>query len=138
MIIEGAERFGLAQLHQLRGRVGRGTQESVCLLVRGDHLTEVGRARLSLMRETSDGFRIAEEDLRLRGPGEILGTRQSGEEAFRAATPEDVDTLAPIAQSDAQLLLDRDGGLKGERGQAARICLYLFERDQAVDLIRSG
>lgn len=138
MIIEGAERFGLAQLHQLRGRVGRGTQKSICLLVRGDHLTEVGRARLSLMRETSDGFRIAEEDLRLRGPGEILGTRQSGEEVFRAAAPEDVETLAPIAQSDAQLLLDRDGGLKGERGQAARICLYLFERDQAVDLIRSG
>ena len=90
------------------------------------------------MRETSDGFRIAEEDLRLRGPGEILGTRQSGEEAFRAATPEDVETLAPVAQSDAMLLLDRDGGLKGDRGIAARICLYLFERDQAVDLIRSG
>jgi ATP-dependent DNA helicase RecG len=110
----------------------------VCLLIRGQNLTEVGRARLGLMRETNDGFRIAEEDLRLRGPGEILGTRQSGEEAFRVASPEDVATLAPIAQSDAQLLLDRDGGLKGERGQAARICLYLFERDQAVDLIRSG
>jgi ATP-dependent DNA helicase RecG len=90
------------------------------------------------MRETSDGFRIAEEDLRLRGPGEILGTRQSGEEVFRVATPELVQELAPVAQSDAQLLLDRDGGLKGERGKAARICLYLFERDQAVDLIRSG
>jgi ATP-dependent DNA helicase RecG len=138
MIVEGAERFGLAQLHQLRGRVGRGTGKSVCLLIRGAALTEVGRARLGLMRETNDGFRIAEEDLRLRGPGEILGTRQSGEEAFRVASPEDVATLAPIAQSDALLLLDRDGGLKGERGQAARICLYLFERDQAVDLIRSG
>jgi ATP-dependent DNA helicase RecG len=138
MIVEGAERFGLAQLHQLRGRVGRGTGKSICLLIRGQNLTEVGRARLALMRETNDGFRIAEEDLRLRGPGEILGTRQSGEEAFRVASPEDVATLAPIAQSDAQLLLDRDGGLKGERGQAARICLYLFERDQAVDLIRSG
>jgi len=138
MIVEGAERFGLAQLHQLRGRVGRGTGKSTCLLIRGQNLTDVGRARLSLMRETSDGFRIAEEDLRLRGPGEILGTRQSGEEAFRAATPEDVQTLAPIAQSDAQLLLERDGGLKSERGQAARTCLYLFERDQAVDLIRSG
>jgi ATP-dependent DNA helicase RecG len=90
------------------------------------------------MRETSDGFRIAEEDLRLRGPGEILGTRQSGEEAFRVASAEDVAEFAPIAQSDALLLLDRDGGLSGERGQAARICLYLFERDQAVDLIRSG
>jgi ATP-dependent DNA helicase RecG len=138
MIVEGAERFGLAQLHQLRGRVGRGTGKSVCLLIRGQTLTEVGRARLALMRETSDGFRIAEEDLRLRGPGEILGTRQSGEEAFRVATAEDVQALAPIAQSDAMLLLDRDGGLAGPRGQAARICLYLFERDQAVGLLRSG
>jgi ATP-dependent DNA helicase RecG len=138
MVVEGAERFGLAQLHQLRGRVGRGTGKSTCLLIRGQTLTDVGRARLALMRETSDGFRIAEEDLRLRGPGEILGTRQSGEEAFRVATPEDVATLAPIAQSDAQLLLERDGGLAGPRGQAARICLYLFERDQAVGLIRSG
>jgi ATP-dependent DNA helicase RecG len=138
MIVEGAEKFGLAQLHQLRGRVGRGEGKSVCLLIRGATLTEVSRARLALMRETNDGFRIAEEDLRLRGPGEILGTRQSGEEAFRVARPEDVATWAPIAQSDALLLLDRDGGLKGERGQAARICLYLFERDQAVGLIRSG
>jgi ATP-dependent DNA helicase RecG len=138
MIVEGADRFGLAQLHQLRGRVGRGSGKSTCLLIRGQTLTDVGRARLGLMRETNDGFRIAEEDLRLRGPGEILGTRQSGEEAFRVATAEDVQTLAPIAQNDAQLLLDRDGGLSGARGQAARICLYLFERDQAVDLIRSG
>jgi ATP-dependent DNA helicase RecG len=138
MIVEGAERFGLAQLHQLRGRVGRGSGKSTCLLIRGQNLTEVGRARLSLMRETNDGFRIAEEDLRLRGPGEILGTRQSGEEAFRIASFDDVERLAPVAQSDATLLLERDGGLKGERGRAARICLYLFERDQAVDLIRSG
>jgi ATP-dependent DNA helicase RecG len=138
MIVEGAERFGLAQLHQLRGRVGRGEGKSVCLLIRGQTLAEVGRARLALMRETSDGFRIAEEDLRLRGPGEILGTRQSGEEAFRVATPELVAELAPVAQSDALLLLDRDGGLAGPRGLAARICLYLFERDQAVGLIRSG
>jgi ATP-dependent DNA helicase RecG len=138
MIVEGAERFGLSQLHQLRGRVGRGSGKSTCLLIRGQRLTDVARARLMLMRETNDGFRIAEEDLRLRGPGEILGTRQSGEEAFRVATPDDVETLAPLAQSDAQLLLDRDGGLSGARGQAARICLYLFERDQAVGLIRSG
>jgi ATP-dependent DNA helicase RecG len=138
MIVEGAERFGLAQLHQLRGRVGRGAGKSTCLLIRGNTLSETSRARLALMRETNDGFRIAEEDLRLRGPGEILGTRQSGEEAFRVARPEDVEGLAPIAQSDAKLLLDRDGGLSGPRGQAARICLYLFERDQAVDLIRSG
>ena len=138
MIVEGAERFGLAQLHQLRGRVGRGAGKSTCLLLRGQTLTEVGRARLALMRETSDGFRIAEEDLRLRGPGEILGTRQSGEVGFRVASAEDVAELAPIAMSDAQLLLDRDGGLDGPRGQAARTCLYLFERDQAVGLIRSG
>jgi ATP-dependent DNA helicase RecG len=138
MIVEGAERFGLAQLHQLRGRVGRGEGKSTCLLIRGQNLTEVGRARLALMRETDDGLRIAEEDQRQRGPREILGTRQSGEEAFRVATPQDVDELAPIAQSDALLLLDRDGGLDGPRGQAARICLYLFERDQAVGLIRSG
>jgi ATP-dependent DNA helicase RecG len=138
MIIEGAERFGLAQLHQLRGRVGRGEGKSTCLLIRGQQLSETGRARLALMRETNDGFRIAEEDLRLRGPGEILGTRQSGEVGFRLATPEQVVELAPIATSDAQLLLDRDGGLDGPRGQAARTCLYLFERDAAVGLLRSG
>ncbi len=138
MVVEGAERFGLAQLHQLRGRVGRGSGKSTCLLIRGTSLTETGGARLALMRETNDGFRIAEEDLRLRGPGEILGTRQSGEEGFRVAKPEDVEVLAPIAQSDAKLLLDRDGGLAAPRGQAARVCLYLFERDQAVGLIRSG
>ena len=113
MVVEGAERFGLAQLHQLRGRVGRGAGKSICLLIRGQTLSETGRARLALMRETNDGFRIAEEDLRLRGPGEILGTRQSGEVAFRVATPEDVAELAPIAQDDARLLLDRDGGLAG-------------------------
>jgi ATP-dependent DNA helicase RecG len=138
MIVEGAERFGLAQLHQLRGRVGRGEGRSVCLLLRGQQLSETGRARLALMRESNDGFRIAEEDLRLRGPGEILGTKQSGDESFRLATAEDVAQLAPIAQSDARLLLERDGGLSGERGQAARTCLYLFERDQAIGLIRSG
>jgi ATP-dependent DNA helicase RecG len=138
MIVEGAERFGLAQLHQLRGRVGRGAGKSVCLLIRGGILSETSRARLALMRETNDGFRIAEEDLRLRGPGEILGTKQSGEEAFRVAKVEDVEELAQIAQDDAQLLLDRDGGLVGPRGEAARTCLYLFERDQAIGLIRSG
>ena len=90
------------------------------------------------MRETNDGFRIAEEDLRLRGPGEILGTRQSGEQQFRVATPEQVSELVPMATDDARLLLDRDGGLASERGQAARIALYLFERDQAISLIRSG
>ncbi|HEU0310298.1 MAG TPA: ATP-dependent DNA helicase RecG [Sphingomicrobium sp.] len=138
IIVEGAERFGLAQLHQLRGRVGRGAGASRCILLRGQNLSETGRARLTMMRETNDGFRIAEEDLRLRGPGEILGTRQSGEQKFRVASTEDVAELAPIAHADARLLLDRDGGLASERGQAARLCLYLFERDQAVGLLRSG
>jgi ATP-dependent DNA helicase RecG len=138
IIVEGAERFGLAQLHQLRGRVGRGSGASRCILLRGQALTETGRARLALMRETNDGFRIAEEDLRLRGPGEVLGTRQSGEQGFKVASQEDVAELAPVAQSDARLLLDRDGGLASERGQAARLCLYLFERDAAVGLLRSG
>jgi ATP-dependent DNA helicase RecG len=138
MIIEEAERFGLAQLHQLRGRVGRGSEKSVCLLLRGDSLSETARARLALMRETNDGFRIAEEDLRLRGAGEMLGTRQSGEAGFRIATPEFVSTWIGTATDDARLLVDRDGGLEGERGRAARTALYLFERDAGVQLLRSG
>lgn len=138
MIVEGAERFGLAQLHQLRGRVGRGEGRSICLLLRGNMLSETARARLALMRETNDGFRIAEEDLRLRGAGEILGTRQSGEAGFRLATPEQVSVLIETATADARLLVDRDGGLGGERGQAARIALYLFDRDAAVGLLRGG
>jgi ATP-dependent DNA helicase RecG len=138
MIIEGADRFGLAQLHQLRGRVGRGDQHSVCLLLRGNALSETSRARLALMRETNDGFRIAEEDLRLRGGGELLGTRQSGEGAFRLASAEQVQELAPVATDDARLLVDRDGGLEGPRGQAARLLLYLMERDAAVATLRSG
>ncbi|PWG03698.1 ATP-dependent DNA helicase RecG [Sphingosinicella humi] len=138
MIVEGADRFGLAQLHQLRGRVGRGDQRSVCLLLRGNSLSETARARLALMRETNDGFRIAEEDLRLRGAGEILGTRQSGEAQFRLASPEQIAELAQTAMDDARLLVDRDGGLEGPRGKAARTLLYLFERDAAVGLLRSG
>src|SRR5205085_1354644 len=138
MIVEHADRFGLAQLHQLRGRVGRGDQHSVCLLLRGNALSETARARLTLMRETNDGFRIAEEDLRLRGAGEILGTRQSGEAQFRLASPEQISNLAPIAMDDARLLVDRDGGLEGERGRAARVLLYLMERDAAVGLLRGG
>jgi ATP-dependent DNA helicase RecG len=138
MVIEAAERFGLAQLHQLRGRVGRGSGQSICLLLRGAELSETARARLKLMRETNDGFRIAEEDLKLRGPGEILGTRQSGEEAFRFADPERVQKYVSMARDDARLLLERDGGLAGPRGQAARVLLYLFERDAAVALLRSG
>ena len=138
MIIEGADRFGLAQLHQLRGRVGRGEGKSTCLLLRGNALSETSRARLALMRETNDGFRIAEEDLRLRGAGEMLGTRQSGDMAFRLATPEMMAELIAAAQDDARLLIDRDGGLEGPRGQAARVALYLFDRDAGVQLLRSG
>ncbi|WBH16030.1 ATP-dependent DNA helicase RecG [Sphingomonas radiodurans] len=138
IVIEHADRFGLAQLHQLRGRVGRGGGQSRCLLMRGAALSETSRARLALMRETNDGFRIAEEDLRLRGGGELLGTRQSGEAAFRLATPELLGELLPVAFDDARLLIDRDGGLAGARGQAARVALYLFERDAGVALLRSG
>ncbi len=138
MIIEAADRFGLAQLHQLRGRVGRGDVKSNCLLLRGDTLSETARARLSLLRETNDGFKIAEEDLRLRGAGELLGTRQSGDAGFRIATPDQISQLISAATDDARLLLDRDGGLSSARGQAARIALYLFERDWGVGLIRSG
>jgi ATP-dependent DNA helicase RecG len=138
MIIEAADRFGLAQLHQLRGRVGRGSVKSNCLLIRGETLSETARARLTLMRETNDGFRIAEEDLRLRGAGELLGTRQSGDAGFRVATPAQVNELIGAATDDARLLLDRDGGLDSKRGQAARIALYLFERDWGVSLLRSG
>ncbi len=138
MIIEHADRFGLAQLHQLRGRVGRGAAKSNCLLLRGDTLSETARARLTLLRETTDGFRIAEEDLKLRGAGEILGTRQSGEAGFRVALPDQVTEFIGAATDDARLLLDRDGGLDSERGQAARIALYLFERDWGVSLLRSG
>lgn len=138
MIIEQAERFGLAQLHQLRGRVGRGGGKSVCLLLRSPTISETARARLSLMRETNDGFRIAEEDLRLRGAGEILGTRQSGEPEWRLADPVQMSELLPVARDDARLLVERDGGLDSPRGQAARILLYLFERDAAVGLLRSG
>ncbi len=138
IVIEAADRFGLAQLHQLRGRVGRGGGKSVCLLIRGSALSETSRARLALMRETNDGFRIAEEDLRLRGAGELLGTRQSGEHAFRLATPALLSELLPVATDDARLLIDRDGGLDGARGQAARVALYLFDRDAGVALLRSG
>lgn len=138
MVIEQAERFGLAQLHQLRGRVGRGSEKSVCILLRGSELSETARKRLALMRETQDGFRIAEEDLILRGGGELLGTRQSGEAAFNVANLEQTQRLLEIAHNDARLLIERDGGLTSERGEAARMLLYLFERDWGVQLLRGG
>ncbi len=138
MVIEQAERFGLAQLHQLRGRVGRGSEKSVCLLLRGGALSETGRERLALMRQTQDGFLLAEEDLRLRGGGELLGTRQSGDTPFRVATLEQITQLLPKAHDDAKILMERDGGLDSPRGKAARILLYLFERDWGVQMLRGG
>lgn len=141
MVIEQAERFGLAQLHQLRGRVGRGSEKSVCLLLRGAALSETARDRLALMRETQDGFRLAEEDLRLRGGGELLGTRQSGDTPFRIASLDQITRLLPLAHDDARLLIEQEGeagGLTGPRAEAARLLLYLFERDWGVQLLRGG
>lgn len=138
MIIEHAERFGLAQLHQLRGRVGRGSEHSSCLLLFGGPLGETARARLKIMRETEDGFRIAEEDLRLRGGGEILGTRQSGLPEFRLADLASHSDLLATARDDAKLVLNKDPDLVSERGKALRALLYLFERDAAVLNLRSG
>jgi len=138
MVIEHAERFGLAQLHQLRGRIGRGAARSTCLLLYQAPLGETARARLKILRETDDGFRIAEEDLRLRGAGELLGTRQSGLPEFRLADLAVHDELLAAARDDARLVLERDPDLEGARGQAIRTLLYLFERDAAVRFLRSG
>lgn len=138
MVIEHAERFGLAQLHQLRGRVGRGADKSSCLLLYQTPLGETAEARIKIMRETEDGFRIAEEDLRLRGAGELLGTRQSGLPTFRIANIEAQKELLAAAHDDARLILERDPELETERGKALRILLYLFERDEAIRYLRSG
>jgi ATP-dependent DNA helicase RecG len=138
MVIEHAERFGLAQLHQLRGRIGRGTARSTCLLVYKGPLGETAKARLAVMRDTEDGFRIAEEDLRLRGEGDLLGTRQSGMPGFRVARIETHGKLLQAARDDAALILARDPELTSPRGEALRVLLYLFERDEAVRLLRAG
>jgi ATP-dependent DNA helicase RecG len=138
MVIEHAERFGLAQLHQLRGRIGRGSEASTCLMLYRAPLGEFAKARLAVMRETEDGFRIAEEDLRLRGEGEILGARQSGMPGFRIARIEVHRDLIQAARDDAALVLARDPGLTSERGEALRHLLYLFERDEAIGLLRAG
>ncbi len=138
MVIEHAERFGLAQLHQLRGRIGRGAAASSCLLLYASSLTETARARLGILRETDDGFRIAEEDLRLRGAGELLGTRQSGVPDFRLADLGEHGELLAVARDDAAMILERDAALKTRRGEALRVLLYLFERDGAVAYVRSG
>ena len=138
MVIEHAERFGLAQLHQLRGRIGRGDKASACLLLYGNPLGETAKQRLAILRETDDGFRIAEEDLKLRGAGEVLGTRQSGLPEFRLADLLAHAPLLQMARDDARLVLHRDPDLTSPRGQALRVLLYLFERDAAARYLRSG
>ena len=138
MVIEHAERFGLAQLHQLRGRIGRGDKPATCLLLYQTPLGEAAKARLATLRETDDGFRIAEEDLKLRGAGEVLGKRQSGMPEFRTADLEVHSDLLPVAADDVKLILAKDPELESERGKALRTLLYLFEQDTAVRYLRSG
>jgi ATP-dependent DNA helicase RecG len=138
MVIEHAERFGLAQLHQLRGRIGRGSERSTCLLLYKAPLGATAKARLAILRETDDGFRIAEEDLRLRGEGDVLGTRQSGMPGFRIARIEFHGKLLTAARDDAALMLARDPKLASPRGEALRTLLYLFARDEAIRLLGAG
>jgi ATP-dependent DNA helicase RecG len=138
MVIERAENFGLAQLHQLRGRVGRGSAKSTCLLMYQPPLGETARRRLEIMRETEDGFRISEEDLSMRGAGDVIGTAQSGLPRFRIADLERHAGLMALAQSDARTLLTIDPALEGERGRSARVLLWLMEQDRAIRLISVG
>jgi ATP-dependent DNA helicase RecG len=138
IVIEHAERFGLAQIHQLRGRVGRGSGRSTCLLLYKAPLGETAKARLAILRDTEDGFRIAEEDLRLRGEGDVLGTRQSGMPGFQIARPEFHGKYLGAARDDAALVLTRDPTLSTPRGEALRHLLYLFGKDEAIKLIRAG
>ncbi|THD75006.1 ATP-dependent DNA helicase RecG [Thalassobius vesicularis] len=138
MVIERAETFGLAQLHQLRGRVGRGTAESTCLLLYQAPLSEGASRRLSTLRDTEDGFRIAEVDLEMRGAGDLIGTAQSGLPRFRVADLERQTALMEVAQSDARALMAQDPTLEGPRGRAARVLLWLMEQDQAIRLISVG
>ncbi|MTH77491.1 ATP-dependent DNA helicase RecG [Paracoccus aestuariivivens] len=138
MVIERAENFGLAQLHQLRGRVGRGSKASSCLLMYHEPLTETGRRRLGILRETEDGFRIAEEDLAMRGAGDVIGTAQSGLPRFRIADLERQGALMAIARKDAQAFLERDPKMESDRGRAVRLLLWLMEQDRAIRLITAG
>jgi ATP-dependent DNA helicase RecG len=138
MVIEHAERFGLAQLHQLRGRIGRGDKPASCLLLYSAPLGETAKRRLEILRETDDGFRIAEEDLKLRGEGEILGTRQAGTPGYRLANLAVHQPQMEAAHRDARAAVADNADLRGERGEALRILLYLFGRDAAVRLLRAG
>jgi ATP-dependent DNA helicase RecG len=138
MVIEHAERFGLAQLHQLRGRVGRGADASFCLLLHEDWVNETARRRLTLLRDTDDGFLIADEDFRLRGGGDALGTRQAGLPGYKLADPVDHEPLLHMANRDAAVLLSRDPKLETERGQAIRVLLRLFERTPAMRTLAAG
>ena len=138
MVIERAEKFGLAQLHQLRGRVGRGAAQSTCLLMYQHPLSEGGKRRLEILRETEDGFRISEEDLAMRGAGDVIGTAQSGLPRFRIADLERQAALMELAQSDARKLLHDDPTLDTPRGKAARVLLWLMEQDKAIRLISVG
>jgi ATP-dependent DNA helicase RecG len=138
MVVEQAEHFGLAQLHQLRGRVGRGSEKSSCLLMYQSPLGETARARLQIMRETEDGFRIAEEDLKIRGAGDMLGTAQSGVPNFRVADLARDTALMELARDDARLVLHTDPDLQSDRGKALKTLLYLMEREDSVRLLRTG
>ena len=138
MVIENAERFGLAQLHQLRGRIGRGREASTCILLYKEPLGEMSAARLKVIRETTDGFRIAEEDLKLRGEGDVLGTRQSGLPGYRIAQPVVHAQLIAQAREEAMRVMRENPKLKGEEGDALRALLYLFERDEAIPLLGAG
>ena len=138
MIIEHAERFGLAQLHQLRGRVGRGTKESICILLYSSNIGNIAKERLSVMRETNDGFIISEKDLKLRGAGEVLGTKQSGGEIFKVLDINIHENLIKIANKEAKLIINKNPTLSGETGDNLKILLYLFDQDKAIKLINSG
>ena len=138
MVIENAERFGLAQLHQLRGRIGRGSEASTCLLLYREPLGEMSKARLKVIRETTDGFRIAEEDLKLRGEGDVLGVRQSGLPGYRIARPEAHGQLITQARDEALRIMKENPKLTGARGEALRCLLYLFERGEAIPLMGAG
>ena len=138
IVIEHAERFGLSQLHQLRGRIGRGTKESICILLYDDKLTDIAKKRLTTMKNTNDGFVISEKDLEYRGPGELLGRKQSGDQSFRILDFNIHKPLIELANSEAKIITQNNPNLLGEKGDAIRNLLYLFDQDQAIELINIG